>query len=57
MFEGLTRRDIVIGALALIAATVLTVEGTYYLLHRFVLDNQSDPLTRQGGLSPAQKNK
>jgi hypothetical protein len=57
MFEGLTRRDIVLAAIALIAAVVLTVEGTYYALHRFVLDNPTDPLTKQGGLRPDQQSK
>ena len=53
MFHDFTRRDVVIGAIALIAATVLTVEGTYYVLHSYVL-NRPDPLYRQGGMKPGQ---
>jgi hypothetical protein len=52
MFEGLTRRDVVIAAIILVAAIVLTVEGMYYGLHRYVLDNPAAPLTTQGGLAP-----
>jgi hypothetical protein len=55
MLEGLTKRDVVIALLAILAATVLTIEGAYYGLHRFVLDNPNDPLTRQGGLNPSQR--
>jgi hypothetical protein len=52
MFEGLTRRDVVIAAIILVAAIVLTVEGMYYGLHRYVLDNPAALLTTQGGLAP-----
>jgi hypothetical protein len=55
MLEGLTKRDVVIALLAILAATVLTIEGAYYGLHRFVLDNPNDPLTKQGGLNPSQR--
>jgi hypothetical protein len=55
MFEGLTRREIVIVVIALIAAVALTIEATYYGVHKFILDNPNDPLTRQGGLKPEQK--
>ena len=55
MLEGLTRREIVIVVIALIVVVALTIEGTYYGLHRFVLDHPNDPLTRQGGLRPDQK--
>ena len=57
MFEGLTRRDVVIAAISLIAAIALTVEGTYYGLHLFVLDGPAAPLTKQGGLKPRQQAK
>jgi hypothetical protein len=57
MFEGLTRRDVVIAAIILIAAVALTVEGTYYGLHRYVLDSPAASLTRQGGLAPNQQAK
>ena len=55
MFEGLTRREMVIVLIALIVVVALTIEGTYYGLHRFVLDNPNDPLTRQGGLKRDQQ--
>ena len=55
MFEGLTRREMVIVVIALIVVVALTIEGTYYGLHRFVLDNPNDPLTRQGGLKGDQQ--
>ena len=57
MFEGLTKREMVIVVIALIVVVALTIEGTYYGLHRFVLDNPNDPLTRQGGLKPDQRTK
>jgi hypothetical protein len=52
MFEGLTRRDVVIAAIILIATVAVTVEGTYYGLHRYVLDNPAAPPTQQSGLKP-----
>jgi hypothetical protein len=55
MFEGLTRREMVIVVIALIVVVALTIEGTYYGLHRFVLDNPNDPLIRQGGLKRDQQ--
>jgi hypothetical protein len=55
MFEGLTKRDIVIAGIGMIVAVALTLEGTYYGLHRFVLDHPNDPLAKQGGLKPEQK--
>jgi hypothetical protein len=55
MFEGLTRREMVIVVIALIVVVALTIEGTYYGLHRFLLDNPNDPLTRQGGLKREQQ--
>jgi hypothetical protein len=51
MFEGFTRRDVVIGVIALIVAAVLTVEGMYYVLRTFVVA-RPDPLYLQGGLKP-----
>ncbi len=55
MLEGLTKRDIVIAIIGIIAALALTLEGTYYGLHRFVLDHPNDPLAKQGGLKPEQQ--
>ena len=54
MFEGLTRRDVVIAAIILIATVALAVEGTYYGLHRYVLDSPAG-LPTQGGLKPNQQ--
>ncbi len=52
--DKFSRWTIAIIALAIIAATALTVEGPYLALKTFVLDNPNDPLTKAGGLSPAQ---
>jgi hypothetical protein len=52
MFEGLTRRDVVIAAIVLIAMIALAVEGTYYGLHRYVLDGPAAPPAQQDGLKP-----
>ena len=57
MFEGLTKRDVVIAAIILIVVVALTVEGTYYGLHRYVLDSLADPPTKQDGLKPDQQAK
>ena len=54
MAQELSRRSIVAVVVATVVATVLTVMGTYYVLHRFVIDNPEDPLTRAGGLQPGQ---
>ena len=47
----------VIVLIVLIAVVALTIEGTYYGLHRFLLDNPNDPLARQGGLKLDQQTK
>jgi len=47
MFEGFRGRDIAVGVMALIVATALTIFATHYVLHRFVLDDPNDPLTKQ----------
>jgi hypothetical protein len=44
------KREIVLFALAMIVATVVTIEGTYLLLRTFVLFDPNDP----GGLSTEQ---
>ncbi len=41
-------------ALAIIAATALTIEGTYLVLKTFVFD-PNDPLAKAGGMSPEQE--
>ena len=43
MFEGLTRRDVVIAAIIVIVVVALTVEGTYFGLRRYVLDSPAGP--------------
>jgi hypothetical protein len=48
-------RQIVLFVIALLVAGALTAWGTTYVLERFVLVDLSDPLTKQGGLSPAQE--
>jgi hypothetical protein len=48
MFEGVKWRDIIWGAIALTIATALIILGVKITLHRFVLDNPYDPLTKQG---------
>jgi hypothetical protein len=51
----MSSRTIASLVLAVIAATALTVEVTYFILDRFVLHNPNDPFAKAGGLSPAQK--
>jgi hypothetical protein len=50
-----SKRSIFIFIIVMIVATVLTVEGTYYVLKIFVLDNPNDPITTAGGLTPEQE--
>jgi hypothetical protein len=50
-----SKREIVFFVLSMIAATALTVEGTYYILKIFVIGNPNDPLTKAGGLSSRQE--
>jgi hypothetical protein len=47
-------RQVVLLVVALLIAGALTAWGTTYVLERFVLGDPSDPLTKQGGLSPDQ---
>lgn len=54
MAQQFSRRSIAGFVAGMVVATVLTVMGTYYVLHRFVLDNPADPRTRAGGLQPSQ---
>ncbi len=51
--DELSKRTIAAIALAIIAATVLTIEGTYFILKTYVLDNPDDPRAKAGGQSPA----
>ena len=57
MAQQFSRRSIVGFVAGMVVATVLTVMATYSVLHRFVLDNPADPLSRAGGLRPDQKAK
>jgi hypothetical protein len=41
--DRISKRTIVIITLAVIAATTLTVEGTYFVIKTYVLDNPGDP--------------
>ncbi|MEI9923749.1 MAG: hypothetical protein WDN50_09845 [Bradyrhizobium sp.] len=52
MFEGLTRRDVVIAAIVLSAVIALAVEGNYYGLHRYVLDSPAGTPAQQDDLKP-----
>jgi hypothetical protein len=54
MAQEFSRRSIAAFIAAMLVATVLTVMGTFSVLHRFVLDNPADPLTKTGGLRPGQ---
>jgi hypothetical protein len=54
--NNLKKRTIVIIAIAIIAATALTIEGTYYVItHLTAFYNPNDPLSKSGGLSPEQQ--
>jgi hypothetical protein len=55
MAQAFSKRSIAAFVVGMVVATVLTVMGTYDVLHRFVLDNPADPLTRAGGLRSSQK--
>ena len=54
MAQEFSRRSIAGFAAGMVVATILPVMGTYYVLHRFVLDDPADPLTRAGGLRSSQ---
>jgi hypothetical protein len=46
MIEGFTKRDIVTGAIVLIVATALTIEGTYYVLYSYVSTGRTRSIGR-----------
>jgi len=52
MFGRFSKRDVVIGVVALIVASALTIEGTYYVPRAYVM-SRPDPLYQQGGLKPS----
>jgi hypothetical protein len=49
-----SKKSIVIFVLAMIAATALTVGGTYLVFRAFVHHNPNEPLTKAAGLAPDQ---
>jgi hypothetical protein len=57
MFQGLTRRHVIIAMIGAIVAAALTVEGIYYVLHRFVLTNPNDPQRLHSDKPPELRNK
>jgi hypothetical protein len=50
----MSNRAVALLILGAILAAAITVEVTYFVLDRFVLHDPNDPLTKAGGLSPAQ---
>ena len=47
-------REILVFAVGMLLATVLTVLGTFYFLKNYlVLRDPHDPLVKQGGLKPS----
>jgi hypothetical protein len=49
-------REILVFAVGMVLATVLTAMGTFYFLKNYILLNDShDPLVKQGGLKPSQE--
>jgi hypothetical protein len=49
-------REILVFAVGIVLATVLTVLGTFYFLKNCILLHDSrDPLVKQGGLKPSQE--
>jgi flagellar basal body-associated protein FliL len=55
MTYDFSKRSIIIFIIVMIAATALTVEGTYYVLEKFVFKDANDPIVKAGGLTPVQK--
>jgi len=56
MIDGFSRRSVILFVIAMIAATGLTIEATYYVITRLVaFYDPNDPLTKAGGLSPEQQ--
>jgi hypothetical protein len=55
MIDGFSGRSVILFIIAMIAATVLTGEATYYVITRFVFDDQNDPLAKVRGMSLDQK--
>jgi hypothetical protein len=43
MIDGFSRRSVILFVIAMIAATALTIAGTYYLIARFVFNDTNAP--------------
>jgi hypothetical protein len=54
MAQDISRRSIAVFAVTMIAATALTIWGTWFVLHTYVM-TRPDPLYRAGGLAPGQR--
>jgi hypothetical protein len=54
MAQDFSRRSIALFALAMITATTLTIWGTWFVLHAYVME-RPDPLYSAGGLKPSQR--
>jgi hypothetical protein len=54
MAQDLSRRSIALLVVAMIVATGLTIWGTWFILHAYVMA-RPDPLYKQGGLAPGQR--
>jgi hypothetical protein len=52
--EDFTRRQLALFVIALLIAGALVSLGTVTVLQKFVLNDPTDPITKQGGLSPSQ---
>ena len=56
MFGEYTKREFALLVATLLVAGALTAWGTVFVLKKFVLAGDSnDPLTKAGGVSPAQR--
>jgi hypothetical protein len=47
----MSKPKIALFILAIIAASPITVEATYFILEHFVIHNPNDPLTNAGGMA------
>jgi hypothetical protein len=54
MATEFSRRLIAVFAVAMVVATGLTIWGTWFVLHAYVME-RPDPLYRAGGLTPNQR--
>jgi hypothetical protein len=53
---GFTKREVLIFLAGLLLTIVLTVFGTFYVIKHYVLlHDPTDPLVKQGGLTPGQQ--